>query len=206
MPFKRISRSFPLILASASPRRKRLLEQIDLPFDILPCDIDENNVKGVPFEIAQRLAEKKALRACSQLFERWILGADTIVVMDDVVLGKPGNTQEAKEMLNLLSDREHEVITGLSIINPAGEIAETRHDRTIVRVKKLYQEEIDAYIKTGEPFGKAGGYGIQGIGSFMIKGINGSYTNVVGLPLYTLIELLAEIKAIDRYPMNFNKF
>ena len=189
-----------------SPRRKQLLGQIGLPFDILPSDINENNVKGVPFEIARRLAEKKALRVCSQSSDRWILGADTIVVLDDILLGKPGDTQEAKEMLNLLSDREHEVITGLSIINPAGEIAETRHDRTIVRVKKLYHEEIDAYIKTGEPFGKAGGYGIQGIGSFMIKGINGSYSNVVGLPLYTLIESLAGVKAIDRYPMNFNEF
>lgn len=205
MPFKQISTSFPIILASASPRRKRLLEQIGLPFEIMLCDIEENNVEGLPFEIARRIALKKALSAGSKSPDRWILGADTIVVLDDMIMGKPGDVQEAKGMLNLLSDREHEVITGFSIINPAGEIAENRHDSTIVRVKKLCQKEIDSYIKTGESFGKAGGYGIQGIGSFMIKGIKGSYSNVVGLPLYTLIESLAGIKAIDRYPMNFDK-
>lgn len=201
MYYKKISRSFPLILASASPRRKRLLEQIMIPFDVLPCDIDENSVKGEPSKTARRLAEKKALHAFSLVQSRWILGADTIVVLDDNILGKPANAEEAREMLNMLSSREHEVITGFSIINPSGEIAETCHDITKVLVKKLTGGEIDAYIKTGEPFGKAGAYGIQGIGSFMISAIEGSYSNVVGLSLFTLVETLIKVEALERFPL-----
>ncbi len=205
MSFRKISASFPLILASASPRRRYLLEQIGLPYEALPCDIDENSVKGAPFEIACRLAEKKAMLSCSRYEGRWILGADTVVVLEHMVMGKPGNALEAREMLKRLSDREHEVITGFSIINPSGEIAETRHNSTSVSIKRLSLREIDAYIETGEPFGKAGGYGIQGIGSFMVKSIKGSYSNVVGLPLFALIESFIRLNAIYTYPMNFEK-
>lgn len=108
-------------------------------------------------------------------------------------------------MLEYLSNNRHKVITGLSIINPSGSIAITDHVSTTVSVKDLSHGEIEAYIRTGEPFGKAGGYGIQGIGSFMIREIKGSYSNVVGLPLHILVKSLVGIEAIGRYPVSFER-
>lgn len=200
MTFTVISNKTPLILASASPRRKELLEQVKIPFRVLPGDVDEDGEKGEPYQICTRLAEKKAVHGYSQATNNWIIGADTIVVKDDTVMGKPANTDEASNMLKYLSDGNHEVITGFSIVNPSGYVSLTSHVRTIVKVKNLTQNEIDAYIKTGEPFGKAGGYAIQGIGAFMIKGMDGSYSNVVGLPLFEVIGTLEHLKAINHFP------
>jgi septum formation protein len=195
-----ICRESPLILASESPRRKRLLEQVGIPFMSLPSNIDETSVNGSPSHLAMILAERKVMAALGKVQRQWILGADTIVVSADDILGKPLNGDEARSMLMILSGKEHEVITGYSIINPSGEIACTGHENTTVSVKTLSAVEIDSYIATGEPFGKAGGYAIQGIGSFMVERISGSYSNVVGLPLCSLIKRLLEIGALKEFP------
>ena len=202
MIFPTISKKYPLILASASPRRKKLLQKIGLPFRSLPSNIDEGNVAGRPSDIACILAEKKAMAAYSGSNENWILGADTIVVLGETILGKPLSREDARSMLTLLSGREHKVITGLSLIDPSGKVAHSEHVATFVNMKILSAREIKAYIETGEPFGKAGSYGIQGIGSFMIKGISGSYSNVVGLPLCALIESLLCLGALHTFPLD----
>jgi septum formation protein len=200
MTFLSISINNPLILASASPRRKELLEQVRIPFRIIQSDIDENGENGKPHEICARLAEKKALSIYISSTKNWILGADTIVVKDEIIMGKPENAEDAANMLMRLSDGDHEVITGYSIIDPDGGIEITDHVTTTVTFKRLTPEEIDAYIKTKEPFGKAGAYAIQEVGAFMIKGINGSYSNVVGLPLFEVIDSLVKLKAIEKFP------
>jgi septum formation protein len=201
MIFPFISNNNPLILASASPRRKELLEQVGIPFKIIQSDIDENGERGTPHKICERLAEKKALSIYNSSTKNWILGADTIVVKDEIIMGKPENAEDAANMLMRLSDGDHEVITGYSIIDPDGSIAITDHVTTTVTFKRLTPEEIDAYIKTREPFGKAGAYAIQEIGVFMITGIHGSYSNVVGLPLFEVIDSLIRVKAIERFPL-----
>ncbi len=176
-----------------------LLRQINLPFRSLPSRVEEDLAKGKPADIALKLAKEKALAVRSDA-SNWILGADTIVVLGDIILGKPANHGEAKSMLNRLSDKEHDVITGFSIINPSGEVVHEEYVTTLVCIKGLTEREINAYIATGEPFGKAGGYAVQGIGSFMVKEIKGSYSNVVGLPLYALIRSLLAIGALKDFP------
>ena len=204
MSFNYISDKNPLILASASPRRKELLEQVKIPFIVIPSHIDENGEKGEPCDICTRLAEKKALSLHTPEKTNWILGADTIVVKDGAVMGKPTDAEEASIMLNILSGGDHEVITGFSIVDPSGCPAISSYVTTFVQFKKLTDEEITFYIKTGEPFGKAGGYAIQGIGAFMIKSISGSYSNVVGLPLFAVIDSLIKVKSLDIFPFESN--
>jgi septum formation protein len=196
-----ISREFPLVLASESPRRKSLLEQADIPFRIIPGNIDENSIKGTPSYIAKTLAEKKAHAVLHMADKQWILGADTIVLSGNVILGKPSDEDDTRSMLNLLSGKEHEVITGYAVIDPSGKTACSDQESTIVSIKPLTSGEIDAYIATGEPFGKAGSYAIQGIGSLMIEGIQGSYSNVVGLPLCAIIRNLLNIGALKKFPI-----
>jgi septum formation protein len=199
--YSRINNKFPLILASESPRRKRLLEQVGVPFMSLPSNIDETPINGSPPAVAKILAERKAMAALEKLQGHWILGADTIVVSGNDVLGKPLNADEARSMLSILSGKEHEVTTGYSILNPSGEIACTEHESTTVTIKSLSAKEIDTYINSGEPFGKAGSYAIQGIGSFMVEEIKGSYSNVVGLPLCSLIKRLLDLGALTEFPI-----
>ena len=201
MSFSYISNKNPLILASESPRRKELLTQIKIPFTALPSHIDENGEKGTPDEICIRLAEKKAISLYNSSKNNWVLGADTIVVKNGNIMGKPIDNREAAYMLKSLSNGDHEVITGFTIVDPSGYVAESHSVSTTVSFKSLTDKEVDAYIKTGEPFGKAGAYAIQGIGAFMIKNISGSYSNVVGLPLYAVIDSLNRLKAIDGYPL-----
>jgi len=197
-----ISKESPLVLASASPRRKRLLEQVGLPFRIVPAHVDENQVVHEPSVHAHLLAEAKGKAACRVLKNHWTLGADTIVVLGDTVLGKPRDAQDAEAMLSALGGRAHEVITAFTILNPAGSVVHAQEVSTTVRMKPLRRSEIRAYIDTGEPFGKAGSYAIQGIGAFMVESIGGSYTNVVGLPVCALIQALIETGAIGRFPLS----
>ncbi|NLA75026.1 MAG: septum formation protein Maf [Deltaproteobacteria bacterium] len=201
MSFPFISINNPLILASASPRRKELLQQVKIPFRITQSDIDENNEKGKPRSICVTLAEKKALSVYNSSAKGWILGADTIVVKDNLIMGKPQDANEVASMLEQLGGGDHEVITGYSIINPHGDIAISGHVATTVTFKRLTPKEINGYIKTGEPFGKAGAYAIQELGAFMITGINGSYSNVVGLPLFEVIDSLVKVKALEGFPL-----
>ena len=200
MNFQTISENDPLILASESPRRKRLLEQLGLPFHAVPSRVEENELIGSPSAKASRLAEKKAKAVHSKSKDSWVLGADTIVVIEERVLGKPRDHDEARSMLSLLRGKEHKVITAFCLLNPAGDIAEAKAITTLVRIKRLTDDEINAYVSTGEPFGKAGGYAIQGIGAFMVEAISGSYTNVVGLPVCAVIKSLLAAGALKNFP------
>ena len=204
MNFPIISKEYPLILASASPRRKRLLQQIGLPFLSLPSHLDENQFAGESSFKAHIMAEKKAGAVHLTTSNHWILGADTVVILGETILGKPHDHDEARSMLLLLRGKEHKVTTGFCVLDPSGIRKHSEDVSTLVKMKKLTEEEIEAYISTNEPFGKAGSYAIQGIGSFMIEAISGSYTNVVGLPLCALINALRSIGALKRFPLQNN--
>jgi len=186
-----------LILASKSPRRFELLKQLGLDFEVIPSKIEEDIIPGEsPKEHVIRLADTKALDVGNQYPDDWVIGADTIVYVDGVILGKPTNRKEAIKMLRMISGKEHRVLTGISVRHYKKEKGECEAVETAVKVKTLSPIEMEWYVNTGEPFDKAGGYGIQGIGSFMIESINGSYTNVVGLPLCELVEMLVRLKAL----------
>ena len=180
-----------LILASRSPRRCDLLKQVGLDFDVIPSGVEEDSIQGEsPHEHVLRLAEAKAKDVGRRCPNCWVIAADTIVYINSSILGKPGNRDEAIEMLHCLSGKEHWVLTGFSVRHFEKGRADRQAVQTAVKVKTLTPAEIEWYIQTGEPFDKAGGYAIQGIGSFMIESIRGSYTNVVGLPLSELIQML----------------
>jgi septum formation protein len=200
MNFPIISRDYPLILASASPRRKSLLEQVGLPFKSLSASVEESPIVSAPLAKARRLAEKKARAVYLAQKNNWILGADTVVVLEKRVLGKPEGPEEARNMLLLLSGNEHRVVTGFCILDPSGAPAHSESVMTLVRFKALSEQEVNAYVATGEPFGKAGSYAIQGIGAFMVESISGSYTNVVGLPVCPLIKALLSLGALRHFP------
>ena len=190
-----------LILASKSPRRYDLLKQMGLDFDVIPSRIEEDIVSEEPPEQhVIRLAKAKALEVGSQYPDRWVIAADTIVYINGSILGKPKNREEALEMLRRLSGQEHWVLTGFSVHHLAKGKGDQEAIQTAVKVKTLSPVEMEWYIQTGEPFDKAGGYAIQGIGSFMIESIRGSYTNVVGLPLCELIQMLERLGAITFPP------
>ena len=196
-----IGKDSPLVLASASPRRKQLLRQIGIPFRTITNRVNEDTVSREPLRNARLLAEAKAHAVVEKCEGSWILGADTIVVLGRVVLGKPADEDDAFAMLRQLSGREHRVITGFCIV--ASDAKKSYSEAVVTRVtfRVLTKEEILGYVATGEPFGKAGSYGIQGIGAFLVKGISGSYTNVVGLPLCALVSALLANGAIKKFPI-----
>jgi len=186
-----------LILASQSPRRYELLKQVGLDFDVIPSRIEEDYIKGEsPRSHVLRLAEAKALDVGSKHPDCWVVTADTIVYVDHSILGKPKDREEATRMLRRLSGKEHQVLTGISVLCLKKDKRDREAVRTAVKFKELAQTEIEWYIRTGEPYDKAGGYAIQGMGSLMIESIKGSYTNVVGLPLCELIEMLKRLGAV----------
>jgi septum formation protein len=200
MNFPPITTENPLVLASASPRRRDLLKQLELPFIQVSSNAKEEILRGDPLEDAGRIAEEKARHILMTQRNHWILGADTMVVLNDRILGKPSNPEEAGSMLRFLAGKKHRVITGFSILDPAGGLSHREAVTTIVKMKELSDKEIQGYMSTGEPFGKAGSYAVQGIGAFMVESIQGSYTNVVGLPLCSLIKALVRVKALMNYP------
>jgi septum formation protein len=180
-----------LILASKSPRRRYLLEQAGLEFSIIPSDFDESSVTPTSLaDYVKRLAEAKAGDISEKHPDSWIIGADTIVYVDNAILGKPGSRAEARTMLRSLSDKTHQVYTGYCICCRTADRHHSDFVKTDVRFKKLTEKEIDWYIASGEPFDKAGAYAIQGLGTFLVRSINGSYTNVVGLPVCEVLEYL----------------
>ena len=193
-----ISGSRKIILASSSPRRKALLEQVGLRFEIRPAEVDEQIRDGEsPIAYVLRIAEQKALNVAGNAKGSWIIGADTIVYLDGEIFGKPVGKEAAHRMLQKLSGREHTVITGFCIYASDTEESIKDYNQTNVMLKQLTDAEIEGYVNTGEPFDKAGGYAIQGIGSFMVKAINGSYTNVVGLPVCEVVAALQHAGAIS---------
>jgi septum formation protein len=187
-----------LVLGSRSPRRRDLLEQLGIKIKIAPSDIDETQVTVTsPIEYAGTLAKLKA-EATGYVFpDDWVLGADTIVVVDDQVLGKPKSKDHALSMLEMLNNRKHLVYTGFCLLNRARDIQVSRVVGTCVEFKYCSREEFDWYIDTKEPFGKAGAYAIQGKGAFMVKAITGSYSNVVGLPVCEVVEEMITLNLIS---------
>lgn len=177
-----------LILASGSPRRRELLAYFGLPFAVVPSDADEN-ATGSGLERVAVLARLKGRDVFARYPNLPILSADTLVCLDDMVLGKPRDEADARQMLGFLSGRCHSVYTGVCLHMPDGAILE-RVDTTRVRFRKLSPGEIDRYILTGEPMDKAGAYAMQGVGGIFVERIEGSPTNVIGLPLSTVATLL----------------
>lgn len=182
----------PFILASGSPRRSRLLEQIGIPFQVQVSDVEETFARHAqPSAIVQDLALQKAEKIAERFKASLTLGADTIVVLDDTVLNKPANEDEAFEMLRALSDRTHMVFTGIALVHPDSGRKVTSHEKTRVTFAPMTDLEITNYIATGSPMDKAGSYGIQDDrGALFISGIEGDYYNVVGLPLHRLYRTL----------------
>ncbi len=191
------TRKRPLILASQSPRRRYLLEQAGLTFTVVPSSVDESGfAPTAPEDYVRRLAAAKAADVAAAHPDAWVIGADTIVLIDGTVLGKPAGRPEARAMLRRLSGRTHQVYTGYSIGCREKDRVVTDAVVTDVTFKTLSGAEIEWYIHTDEPFDKAGAYAIQGLGTFLVRRINGSYTNVVGLPVCEVIEVLIEAGAV----------
>ena len=190
-----------LILASKSPRRSELLKQAGLTFSVIPSDFDEDTVAlSNPDSDVVTLAESKALDVSRKHPDAWVIGADTIVLIGRKILGKPASAEEAFEMLQRLSGKTHQVLTGYCICCKKKNRVFSETVKTDVDFKRLTDAEINWYIQTGEPFDKAGGYAIQGIGSFLVRSINGSYTNVVGLPVCEVMEHLIREGAVELNP------
>src|SRR5271168_698853 len=195
-----------LVLASASPRRRELLGNAGISFTVQAADINETPLAGEsPQDCAERLAREKALAVFQSHPQQWVLGADTIVVIDGVILGKPYDAEDAARMLRMLSGRTHTVITGVCLVGPgasgqwsvASEAeALTGSETTLVTFSQLSDDEIRNYVATGEPMDKAGAYAIQGIASRWIPRIEGDYSNVVGLPVALVYRMLRERGAV----------
>jgi len=182
-----------IVLASASPRRKQLLEQIGLRFEVEPSDYEEDIAPGSePHEMAKKLSLGKARAAALKHRKALIIAADTFVVFGDRILGKPRTNAEAREMLRALNGQAHSVISGFTILDTETGKVVSRSVETRVHMRKLTLREIDSYIRTEEPLDKAGGYAIQGRGAVLVERIEGDYFNVVGLPLSALADALRE--------------
>jgi septum formation protein len=196
---EKIVHNSPIILASKSPRRRRLLEDAGIEFTIQPSGVQENDFLQLkPENYARTLAEAKALDVADKHPDRWVIGADSIVLINNTILEKPESISDARQMIQQLSGNSHIVLTGYSIISKSKPFIFTDVVKTEVFFKKLTDEEIEWYIHTEEPYDKAGGYAIQGLGSFMIKSINGSYSNVVGLPICEVLDQLYRQGVISR--------
>lgn len=180
-----------IILASQSPRRKELLALFGFPYTVRSSDIDEGmDPQIAPEEEVRRVSRLKAL-AANRSPEDVVIAADTIVVCDDAVLGKPRDPEDAKRMLRLLSGREHQVMTGLTVLR--GDACISHTEITQIRFRELSEKEINRYVQSGEPMDKAGAYGIQGGAAVFVEAISGDYFNVVGLPVCRLHRILSQL-------------
>ncbi|MGH9456637.1 MAG: Maf family protein [Thermoanaerobaculia bacterium] len=182
-----------LILASGSPRRRELLAQLGLTFEVVTSDVPEVWAEGEPVEdYVVRLARDKAQSVAARFPGAWVIAADTVVFLDGDILEKPAGREDAIRMLGAIAGREHVVYTGTAIrrVRPEWEAATVT--ATLVRMAALTRDEIEWYVDTGEPADKAGAYAVQGIGAMFIESIHGNYTNVVGLPLAPLVRMMRE--------------
>ena len=188
-----------LVLASQSPRRRELLKEISNQFEVAPSSIKEVLDIGLrPAENARNIARAKAESIAPSFPNSWVIGADTLVTLDDEIFGKPDDEKDAERILKRLSGREHIVVTGICVVGPQKSL-----DKCVVskiKIKPLTIQEIKDYIATGEPMDKAGAYAIQGKGSFMVRSFSGSKTNIIGLPIDELKVLLKK----TRYPLKQN--
>ena len=185
------------ILASASPRRRELLGELIPDFEIIPSNIDEKPLDGEsPEDHVLRLSREKALAVSRENPGRWVLGADTVVIINGEMLGKPETPAEAKRMLGMLSGREHTVITGFALVRGGDGVVVNDAVHSGVLFKDISEDEMDWYTRTSEPYDKAGGYAVQGKASFFIKEIRGSHTNVIGLPLSEVVTAMEKAGAL----------
>jgi len=181
-----------VVLASGSPRRRQLLELIGIEHEVVPSNIDETmRPREMPRRHAERLAREKASAVANRQPDRITIAADTIVVINKKVLGKPVDTEDARRMLSMLSGREHTVITAVAVAR--GRKLRSAIEEVRVKFRRLRDDEIDAYIATGEPMDKAGAYGIQGYGATIVECVDGDYFAVMGLPLARLVTLLRDL-------------
>jgi septum formation protein len=187
-----------IILASASPRRTELMALAGIEFSVVPADICEDALPDeAPADHVLRLSREKADAVATTTDGRFFIGADTIVVLDGAILGKPVSATDAMRMLSGLSGRDHEVITGFTVFDKISGVHISRAVCTEVTFKELEEKEIAAYIATGCPMDKAGAYAIQGGAVHFVRSINGSYTNVIGLPMTELYEVLQTMQAVE---------
>jgi len=189
-----------LVLASRSPRRQELLRSAGIQFEVQPAQIDEKPLPGeFARDCAERLAREKALAVARKRPEAIVLGADTVVVVDGQLLGKPSDAADAARMLRLLSGREHQVITGVCLV--VGGQAILASETTLVSVNEITDQDIADYVSSGEPMDKAGAYAIQGIASRWIPRIEGDYSNVVGLPVALVFRMFREHEIGSQFPV-----
>ena len=182
-----------IILASASPRRAEILRTVNWPFETLPADIDETREAGEDAAAyVQRLARAKAEAAARRSPGATIVAADTVVVINEQILGKPNDQDDARRMLRQLSGQWHQVLTGVALIDNATSESKVACETTEVKFAVMSRDEIDWYVASGEPMDKAGAYAIQGLGARFIEGIRGDYFNIVGLPVRLLYEMIRE--------------
>jgi septum formation protein len=190
--------SVTVVLASGSPRRRQLLELIGIEHEVLPSNIDETlRPRETPRRHAERLAREKASAVATREAGKITIAADTIVVINRKVLGKPRDEDDARRMLSMLSGREHTVITAVAVAR--GRKLRSAVEEVRVKFRRLRQDEIDAYIATGEPMDKAGAYGIQGFGATIVECVDGDYFSVMGLPLARLVTLLRDLGVRYRF-------
>src|SRR5829696_3932049 len=183
-----------LVLASGSPRRAEILDRAGWPYEIIVAGIDESVMpQEDPATYVQRLARSKAEAVAQRLEEGLVLGADTTVVVANQILGQPIDDRDAARMLQLLNGKWHEVLTGVALVRVGG-ASRVAYETTRVRFAEMSESEIDWYIATAEPFGKAGAYGIQGKAALFIKEIQGDYFNIMGLPIRLVYELAADFR------------
>ena len=182
------------ILASSSPRRRELLASVGAEFDVLPSHVPEEHRPGeAPEDYVARLSREKANAIAMQHPSRWVIAADTTVLLGDQLLEKPLNKADAARMLSLIAGKTHIVYTGVTLQNAGLEIRDTRVAESEVRMLPLSQSDVEWYVATGEPLDKAGAYAVQGVGAMFIDSIHGSYTNVVGLPLALLFQMMRKV-------------
>ena len=188
----------PLILASGSPRRAEILNAVGWPFQPITAGIDETvRTNEAPLDYVQRLARDKAEAVATKMKQGLVLGADTTVVVEGELLGQPADDDDARRMLKLLSGKWHEVLTGVALLRVGGN-ARVECEKTLVRFAELSDKEIDWYVASGEPKGKAGAYGIQGRASLFVSGIEGDYFNIVGLPIQLVFRMANSLMALPK--------
>lgn len=198
--------SYKIVLASSSPRRIQLMKSAGFVFEVIhPRNVDETvNPDEPPREYALRVSLEKGLSVCEAAGdESVIISADTIVVLDDIIFGKPEDKLSAYRTLCALSSRTHQVITAYCVISGTGALLHRDYVTTDVKFRSLARHEIESYIRTNEPMDKAGSYAIQGAGAFLVESINGSYTNVVGLPLSDLVDILNSKKIKEKHRLSW---
>jgi septum formation protein len=186
----------PLVLASTSPRRRSILESLELEFATVAPDVDETPLPHeTPEEHVLRLSMAKATVVARRLDAGTVIGADTAVLLDGTILGKPSGEADARRMLHALTGRSHEVLTGVTVMRCSDGAAASDFERTAVEMRDLTDDEIDAYVSAGEPLDKAGSYGVQGCGAAIVSSVSGCFYNVVGLPVVLTCRLLEGLAA-----------